>query len=114
MRRVLFFLFVVLFLTSCDGYYNITGSVCEIKDGMKTPIDSVNVKVYVGWDWLRAQTLTDTIGHFILGGTTAPMASPYYLVFTKKGFKTDTVSKQGTSGSTIFSCEHIMVRKQNI
>ncbi len=103
---------VLFSLTGCEGYYSVSGHVYETKNNVKTPLDSVAVKVYVGKGWLRGETFSDSAGNYHLSGLTSPMKDVYHIVFEKKGFVTDSIFKQGNSGQTIISYDQEMARKQ--
>lgn len=89
-----------------------TGTVYENRNSVKVPIDSVSIKVFVGKDWLRGILFSDSIGRFSKSALSTPFKAPYYFVFEKKGYKADTIFKQGSRGHSEFIIEHIMVKNQ--
>jgi len=110
-RYISVVIFLLFLLASCDGGYSISGTVYENKNNIKIPVDSVTIKAYVDKDWLRGQTLSDSAGHYHMAGLTDPGISPYYLVFKKNGFITDSIFKQGNRGFTTISYDHLMIRR---
>lgn len=111
MQRVYILLILALTLWGCDGSYKLAGKVYEEKASIRVPIDSVLIKVYVGRDWFRGQTYSDPAGSFNKKDFSTPEKSTYYFIFEKRGFKTDTVIKEGKKGKSVFEIEHRMFRK---
>ena len=112
LQRILILVFILPALLSCDGAYTLTGTVYEKNNSTDVPIDSVSIKVIVRKDWSRGQTLSDSNGRFFESGLTTPFKAPYYFIFEKNGYKTDTVFKQGSKGRSEFVIEHFMIRNR--
>jgi len=106
--KIMAFIFV---LTSCEGSYTLTGTTYESSKSIKTPIDSVSIKVFVGksW-WFRGQTLSDSNGNFSYANRSTPSKATYYFIFEKHGFLRDTIIKEGSKGRSFFTIEHSMVK----
>ena len=112
LQRILILVFILPALLSCDGGFKLTGTVYEKNNSIGVPIDSVSIRVIVSKDWSRGQTFSDSNGRFFKAGLSTPFKAPYYFIFEKNGYKTDTVFKQGSRGHSEFVVEHFMVRNR--
>ena len=112
MRTVLFMFFSTCALSACDGSYKLTGKVYEVQPSLdKVPIDSVRVSVYIGGDWFRGKTYSDSTGNFSKMDLSTPTKATYYFIFQKAGFRIDTIIREAEKGRAEFEIEHQMQRQ---
>lgn len=85
---------VLFLLTSCDGGIHVSGNVYESK-GDTLIIDSVAIELKDQNFHLLNTSVSDKSGNFSIYKTVPPFEANYYLLFTKRGFKKDTVKFLG-------------------
>ena len=107
---IVILLFFCTFIFSCDGSYHLTGKVYEIRETVRTPIDSVSVKVFVGTSWLNGETFSDSTGNFEMSKLSTRFKALYYFIFEKNGFKPDTIYRKGSRGYSQFVIEQALAR----
>ena len=110
MKEVFFILISLILLTSCEGYYQVSGTVCVDMEEIKTPLDSCTVKVYCGTDFLRGTAITDSIGGYSVAGLTTPAKATYFIVFERTDYLTDTIEVKGNKGKTIITLDKTMIK----
>lgn len=110
MKEKIVLLSIILSLLSCDGYLRLSGNVYTEKNNVLYPLDSANVKILRGKNWIAGQTVTDEKGNYVISGMKHFRKEQFYILFQRKGFGTDTL-KYETSwnfGKTIDTLNHKM------
>jgi hypothetical protein len=103
----IFFVCTLFAICGCDGYLNVTGIVTEDGD----PVKSATVKVISTKGRPLGSVKTDSTGTYNIAKSTTPMRGHYYVVFEKKGYKTDTTEIRKSRGFCVVACDHSMQRK---
>lgn len=108
-RRILFSgILCAALIAGCKGYLDVSGNVDEGNE----PLKGATVKVVSKKGGPLGSTKTDTAGHYQVGKSTSPMKGSYYVIFEKRGYRTDTVIVQKGRGLSAVSCDHSMEKKE--
>lgn len=107
MKRAIFSFSILIFLSSCHGYITLSGNVNEGGEALK----GATVKLVSKKGTALGNVKTDESGHYEIGKSTTPMAGSYYVIFEKRGYKTDTVVVKKGRGFSAVACDHSMEKK---